>query len=138
MTALPPLPDHRAAALHAMDRLGAVEGANGVLIGTVADAAGLDAGQAWLAVNQLAHGGFVASHEPGPPIHDRRGRGLFWLTEEGRAAAAAASPSSKFAADRDRITNDEAFQAACQRYAHGNGSSAAIAAAALAVMVPAP
>lgn len=30
-----------------------------------------------------------------------------------------------------RVAQDEAFQAACQRYAHGNGSSSGIAAAAL-------
>lgn len=33
--------------------------------------------------------------------------------------------------DLDTVTADERFQAACQRYAHGNGSSRAIASAAL-------
>lgn len=35
----------------------------------------------------------------------------------------------------DTVMQDEAFQAACQRYAHGNGSSAAIAATAIAAHV---
>ena len=35
---------------------------------------------------------------------------------------------------RDRIVYDPAFQAACQRYAHGNGSSGGIASAALAAL----
>ena len=38
------------------------------------------------------------------------------------------------AVTRDRITMDARFQSACQRYAHGNGSSAAIASAALAAI----
>lgn len=38
------------------------------------------------------------------------------------------------AATRDRIMLDARFQSACQRYAHGNGSSAAIASAALAAL----
>lgn len=39
--------------------------------------------------------------------------------------------SHPLAVTRDRIMLDADFQAACQRYAHGNGSSAAIAGAAL-------
>jgi len=35
---------------------------------------------------------------------------------------------------RDLITHNASFQVACQRYAHGSGSSEAIAAAALRVL----
>ena len=35
---------------------------------------------------------------------------------------------------RDKVMYDPAFQAACQRYAHGNGSSAAIAASAIRII----
>lgn len=49
-----------------------------------------------------------------------------------RLAAIFKQASGKDCGDlRDRITHDASFQTACQRYAHGNGSSAAIAAAAL-------
>ena len=34
----------------------------------------------------------------------------------------------------EAVTTDQAFQAACQRYAHGNGSSRGIAAAAVAAL----
>lgn len=90
MSALPPLADHRAAVLRALDSLGAHAGYTGVIIATIGDRAGLDAGQAWLAVNQLALGGFVTSHEGDTAIHDRRGRGLYWLTDEGRAVVSGA------------------------------------------------
>lgn len=61
-----------------------------------------------------AHGGY-----PDPP---RRGP-----NEPGPAP-------HPLAVTRDRIMLDPNFQAACQRYAHGNGSSAAIAGAALAAI----
>lgn len=37
-------------------------------------------------------------------------------------------------AEIEKVMLSEAFQAACQRYAHGNGSSEAIAAAAVSVL----
>lgn len=137
MTALPPLPDHRPAVLRALDTLGAIDFASGVTMAEIAVKASLDAGQAWGACTQLQRDGFIGIAKV-RALYQRSPQTLCCLTEQGRAAAAKDDADSKFAADRDRITNDEAFQAACQRYAHGNGSSAAIAAAALAVMVPAP
>lgn len=42
--------------------------------------------------------------------------------------------AANFGEMRDRVMYDEQFQAACQRYAHSNGTSGAIAAAAVRVI----
>lgn len=67
------------------------------------------------AVRRPLHGGF-----PDPP-------------EAGQNASC--PEQEPLAATRDRIMWDPRFQSACQRYAHGSGSSAAIASAALAALV---
>lgn len=130
MTVLPPLPDHRAAALRALGELDAIEvNCSGVTIEQIGEQASLDAGEAWLACYQLQHLGLVSRTGTALSPH------LWSLTPEGVAMLAAAVPvADAFAVVRDRITDDDRFQGACQQYAHGNGSSAAIAAAALAAL----
>jgi DNA-binding IclR family transcriptional regulator len=62
MNALPPIPDHRPAALRALGDLGTREGeATGATIADIATHAGLNPGDAWLACYQLQHLGLITS-----------------------------------------------------------------------------
>lgn len=87
MSALPPLADHRADVLRALDSLGARFTADGVTMAVIGDRARLDAGEVWLACTQLRHGGFVTVTDTMPGAHPHLGgdnRRLWSLTQQGR------------------------------------------------------
>lgn len=88
MTALPPLADHRPAALRALGELNAIEAnCSGVTIAQLGEHAGLDAGAAWLACYQLQHLGLVARTGTALTPH------LWSLTPEGVTMLAALDQS---------------------------------------------